>query len=120
MAKNQIFRKVLDENGEPLIVDGDFVSELIYEEEVADEIPPPNWKQFKEDLFKTQVFYKAMAMGNPNVYATLLKLITDGEVGYAKEENFVMLFNMLGIEWTIEERAIINQALVNNFFTIQV
>ena len=52
MGKNQVFRKVLDENGEPLIVDGDYVMELVYEEEVPDVPFPPNWKEFKETLFK--------------------------------------------------------------------
>ena len=120
MGKNQVFRKVLDENGEPLMVDGDFVVELVYEEEVPDIIQPPNWKNFKEELFKSQVFYKAIQQGNPNVYTTLLKVITDGETNYAKEENFILLFNMLGIEWTQVEKDFINQTLINNNFTVQV
>ena len=78
MGKNQVFRKVLDENGEPLIVDGDYVMELVYEEEVPDVPFPPNWKEFKETLFNSPVYYKALQFGNPNVYATLLKLIKIG------------------------------------------
>ena len=120
MGKNQVFRKVLDENGEPLIVDGDYVMELVYEEDVPDVPLTPNWKEFKETLFNSPVYYKTLSLGNPNVYSTLLKLITDGENGYAKQENFVNLFNMLGIEWTSEERAEINTALSNNHFTISV
>ena len=120
MAINQIFRKVLDENGEPLIENGDFVMELVYEEEVPDPILPPNWKNFKEELFKSQVFFKALQLGSPNVYTTLLKVITDGETNYAKEENFILLFNMLGIEWTQEEKDFINQTLSSNNFTVQV
>lgn len=36
MAKNETYKKVLDENGQPLIIDGDFVMELVSSVEVED------------------------------------------------------------------------------------
>ena len=42
MAFNEIYSKKLDEKGEPIMVDGDFVMELISSIEVTDIVEEPN------------------------------------------------------------------------------
>jgi hypothetical protein len=42
MAFNEIYSKKLDDKGEPIIVDGDFVMELLSSVEVQDIIEEPN------------------------------------------------------------------------------
>jgi hypothetical protein len=120
MGKNQVFRKVLDENGEPLMVDGDFVSELVYEEEVPDTILPPNWRGLTESLYASPLMFKAMNEANPNAFAIFLKVLTDGEAGNSTENTLKNSILMMGLTFSDSEKAELNLILTNNNFTIQI
>lgn len=118
MAFNEEYRKKLDSEGNPILLNGDFVLELVYSEEVPDPPKYADWLNMKETLFKSQLFYKAISEANPNIYATLLKVIQDGENGVGKEQNFVDLFNLLNITWTPTELEYLDAVLQTNGFSI--
>jgi hypothetical protein len=120
MAKNQVFRKVLDADGNPLIVDGDFVMELVYEEEVPDAILSPNWRGLTESLYKSQLIIKAMQEANPNGFSIFLKVLTDGEAGNSTENTLRNSILMMGLSFSTEEQAELNTILSTNNFTIQI
>ena len=116
---NKTYRKKLDKDGNPIIENGDFVMELISSEEVPDVIHPPNWLTFKETLFKSALFFRALTEANPNAYSTLLKIIQDGENNVGNENNFQYVFNLLGLKLTEEETIYLNSTLESNNFTIR-
>jgi len=118
--REEVYKKVLDINGVPVIdpITNDFVMELVEVITTADGILPIDWKNFKEDLFKSALFYRAIQDANPNAYATLLKVISDGEAGITLESNFQLVFNLLGLVLTTEETIFLNTTLANNHFTI--
>lgn len=79
----------------------------------------PNWTQLKHELLETTIFQKALKYGNGNAYATILKVITDGETTWASENLFRSMFLALGITLTEGETALFNQILERNQFTIR-
>ena len=118
---NQIYKARLNNDGSRYIdpITNDFVNDLIaIEDDNIPEVFTPNWLNMKETLFKSQLFYKAISEANPNVYATLLKVIQDGENGVGKEQNFVDLFNLLNITWTPTELEYLDAVLQSNGFSI--
>jgi hypothetical protein len=58
-------------------------------------------------------------LANPNAYSTLLKVLTDGENNFASQNAFLQAFTWMGVEFTIEEKVILNEILSNNGFTIK-
>lgn len=77
-----------------------------------------DWKNLSQDFFYSTLMPKVMANATPNAYSTFLKVLTDGENNYASENAFLSTFNMLGVTWTTQEKAQINQILSNNNFTV--
>src|SRR5688500_11380393 len=117
---NRAYKKKLDDAGNPIIVDGDFVMELVHEEVVSDIASPPNWTALKKALWKDeQLIGKALLTGSGAAMAFLVKVITDGETGIGTDEgDFLRAFTMLGVAWTPDEKATINQHLKDNSFSI--
>lgn len=79
-----------------------------------------NWKGLSQDLFYSPLFQKAMMFANPNAYSTLLKVLTDGENNFASQNAFLQAFNWMGVDFTTEEKVILNQILSTNGFTITI
>jgi hypothetical protein len=79
-----------------------------------------NWRGLTESLYGSQLFYKAMTSANPNAYSTILKVLSDGENGNSTQNTFLSVFNMLGVNWSEEEKTQLNTVLSDNLFTIQI
>jgi hypothetical protein len=119
IAKNQVFKKKLDDEGNPIIVDGEFVMELVSEEEV-EMIVEPNWRKLTEDLYASPLMFKALTEANPNAFAVLLKVLTDGENGNSTENTLLGSIQMCGINFSDEEKQALNQILKDNFFSVEI
>lgn len=79
-----------------------------------------DWKNLSQEFFYSSLMPKVLSSANSNGYATMLKVLTDGENNYASENAFLAAFNMMGVTWTTQEKAEINNILTANNFTIQV
>lgn len=80
-----------------------------------------DWKNLSQAFFyDSGLMTKILSSANPNGYSTMLKVLTDGENNYASENAFLLVFSMLGISWTTQEKATINSILTANNFTIQI
>jgi hypothetical protein len=79
-----------------------------------------DWKNLSQAFFYSSLMPKVLSSANSNGYATMLKVLTDGENNYASENAFLAAFNMMGVSWTTLEKAEINAILTANNFTIQV
>lgn len=82
--------------------------------------PVLNWKGLSQGLFYSPLYPKTLIEASPNAFSTLLKVLTDGENGYASENAFLMVFNLLNVEYTQQEKDQINEILSTNNFTITV
>ena len=120
--KQYVYKPKLNHDGTRFIdpSTNDFVNELA---EVIDdgveEVKSINWLTFKETLFKSALFFRALTEANPNAYSTLLKIIQDGENNVGIENNFEYVFNLLGFTLTEEETIYLNSTLESNNFTIR-
>ena len=122
MGKIAIYRPKLNPDGSRFIdpETNDFVNELVEEHDDGQPIVLlPNWTQLKHELLETTIFQKALKYGNGNAYATILKVITDGETTWASENLFKSMFLALDITLTETETALLNQILERNQFTIR-
>ena len=84
------------------------------------EIIPLNWKGLRINLFHSPLFLRALTEANQNVYSTLLKVITDGEISEASENTFLYIFNMLEMTFSSVEKEELNGYLTANNFTIRI
>ena len=116
--KNETYKKKLDSNGNPILINGEFVMELVSSETLPDTIQPPNWAGLTQSLWASPLFKKAVAFGNPNGYATMLKVLTDGENTTASENAFKIAFSLMGLSLTASELTELNTILSSNNFTI--
>jgi hypothetical protein len=119
IAKNQVFKKKLDDEGNPIIIDGEFVMELVSEEEVEITLEP-NWRKLTEDLYASPLMFKALTEANPNAFSVLLKVLTDGENGNSTENTLKASIQMCGINFSDEEKQALNQILKDNFFSVEI
>ena len=80
-----------------------------------------DWQKFSQVMWdNVSLFGKIVMTANPNGYATLLKVMTDGERGIAAQNALLTAINLLGIVFTEEEKLFINTTLTENNFTIQI
>ena len=114
---NESWKKKIGENGEPLIVNGDFVMELVDSFEIHDLPQERNWYQLEQDLRYSPMFEKAFAEVPDKVNYFGLTLI-NGNLGDSSENALKFAFDSLGIEWTQNEKDALNNILQkNNFIT---
>lgn len=121
---NQVWRKKTDDEGEPLIENGDFVMELVSEIESEEPVvaEKPNWLKLEQELRYFNggaLFGKALATATPNPFSIFLKTLENGDKGIASENALAFAFSILGVDWTTEEIGQLNTLLQQNNFTIR-
>jgi hypothetical protein len=83
------------------------------------QVLPLNWHGLEDALWKDPLMFKVMTEANPNAWALMLKVFTDGKLGTAIESSLLYAISILGVEFTIGEKDYLNQ-LFNDFnFTIK-
>lgn len=115
MGKYETWRKATEEE----LRNGSSEMVLVSVENVAVTNMPLNWKGLRIALFNSPLFNRAITEANPNLYSTLLKIITDGETDEADENIFLTILNMLGMTFSIAEKAELNKYFTDNNFTIR-
>lgn len=117
---NRNYRKKLDENGSPIMENGDFVMDIVLEVEVPDEVLPPDWNGLTQSLWSSDLMGFAAQNANPNGFSLLLKVLTDGEINSAAQQSFLTALSFCGLSLSTNQKQELNQMLTDNHFTIQV
>ena len=98
-------------------ITNDFVNEII---EIIDDGEPieisPNWLGLEQDLRYSTMFEKAFSQANEKGFNLFTVTLVNGKSGHASENALRFAFEMLGVNWTEEEKIAINQILENNYF----
>ena len=107
MAFNEVYKK--DENG---------IMVLISSIESPNEIMPPNWLGFEQDLRYSAVFGRRTEVDpiDFNIFTTTL---VNGKLGHASENALAFGFSILGLTWTQEEKDLINGLLQKHNFVFR-
>lgn len=111
IAKKDSEGNVVMENGEP-------VMELVESTEGELGFIAPNWLGLEQDLRYSSVFGRRKEVDpvDFNIFTTTL---VNGKLGHATENALVFGFSILGLEWTNEEKDLINSLLEKNNFVFR-
>lgn len=99
------------------------------DEQPEEETPSPDWINFKKAVWNNQsLYFSIAARAVPNIFATILKVISDGEDGKGDEANLQSLLSarlangqmMIGFEWSEVEKGLINGYLQANNFAVRI
>ena len=116
---NRNYIKKLDENGQPIVENGDYVMELVSSEEVPDEVLPPNWYGLEQGLYKSSLFSKYILDYNTKGLL-LTTVLQNGKKGEdVNQDTLLTGFAVMGIAFTDAEKAVISSLLTDNHFTVQ-
>lgn len=121
MAKEQVYRKKLDENGQPVIENGDFVMELVSEKNIPDEPITADWLGLEQDLYYSGLRQKAKE--SPNLdqfeYSSLIGAFGNGKKGLTSERTLWQLLHAINADWNEEDVATLDGLLEKHHFTIR-
>lgn len=123
MTITRKYRKKLDNNRQPIIVDGDFVMEMY--EEVESEEPVaaerPNWLALEQALFYSGLRAKAKASANLDMFefSSLIGAFANSKNGTVSENTLLYLLNAINADWSAEDIAQLNGYLEEFNFTIR-
>lgn len=117
---HKVYRKKLDENGQPLMVNGDFVMELVESVELPDVPLEPNWHGLEQSLRYSDMFAKAFVQATEKGFNLFTTTLVNGKLGHASEGALQFAFSALGVEWTESEKTAINQILESHNFVTRI
>jgi hypothetical protein len=118
--RNEVYKKKLDKDGNPVIINGDFVMELVSFEELPDIKLPPNWHDLEQNLRYSTLFEKAFTDSSEKGFNLFTTTLVNGKLGHASENALMFAFNVLGVNWNEKEKQQINSILEANYFTIKI
>lgn len=96
--------------------------------QAASVVIPPNWVGFKKSIWRNQALYFGItARAVPNMFSTVLKILSDGEAGTGDQEDLGAILNtkdgngnyVIGFNWSDAEKQTINGYLEVCNFTIR-
>lgn len=85
-----------------------------------DLIKKPNWYKLEQDLRYSSLFGKAFQYASDKGFNLFTVTLINGKNGEASENSLAFAFSVLGVDWTDEEKVVLNQILTTNNFTIQI
>lgn len=119
MGTKEVYRKKLDQSGNPVIENGDFVMELV-ESKHEDDLPElPDWLGLEQSLRYSALFGKAYATADAKGLNLFMITLLNGKRGEASENALAFAFQNIGVSWTDEEKAELNNYLKTYHFTIK-
>jgi hypothetical protein len=119
---NQVWRKKTDNEGEPLIENGEFVMELVSEtSSIGQQYIQPNWLGLEQALFYSGLRAKAKASANLDQFefSSLIGAFANGKQGLTSENTLIYLLHAINADWDENDIALLNQLLQENNFTVQ-
>ena len=79
---------------------------------------PPNWLGLEQDLRYSAVFGRRVEV-NPIDFNIFTTTLVNGKLGHASENALAFGFSILGLEWTNEDKILINSLLEKNNFVFR-
>ena len=78
----------------------------------------PNWLGLEQDLRYSAVFGRRVEV-NPIDFNIFTTTLVNGKLGHASENALAFGFSILGLEWTNEDKILINSLLEKNNFVFR-